>query len=132
MAVKRRFMLDANAVRVLLERRSPQLDQWFAEERCSLSAIVAAEIRFGLARQALSERRAALVADLLDALPIEPFDAQASATYGRLRAELQRLGISLAAMDLLIAAHAMSLDRPLVSRDQAFDNVPGLECMPLV
>lgn len=124
-------MLDTNAVRVLLERRSPQLDQWFAEGRCSLSAIVAAEIRFGLARQTLSEHRAALVADLLDVLPIEPFDAQASATYGRLRAQLQRLGISLAAMDLLIAAHALALDRPLVSRDQAFSNVPGLECMPL-
>ena len=122
-------MLDTNAVRFLLERRSPQLDQWFAEERCSLSAIVAAEIRVGLARQALSERRAALVADLLDVLPIEPFDAQVSAAYGLLRAELQRLGISLAAMDLLIAAHAVALDRPLVSRDQAFATVPGLECV---
>ena len=122
-------MLDTNAVRVLLERRSPQLDQWFAEERCSLSAIVAAEIRFGLARQALSERRAALVADLLDVLPIEPFEAQVSAAYGLLRAELQRLGSSLAAMDLLIAAHAVALDRPLVSRDQAFAKVPGLECV---
>jgi len=124
-------MLDTNAVRVLLERRSPQLDQWFAEERCSLSAIVAAEIRFGLSRQTLSERGSALAADLLDVLPIEPFDTQVSVTYGRLRAELQRLGISLAAMDLLIAAHALALDRPLVSRDQAFANVPGLECMSL-
>ena len=122
-------MLDTNAVRFLLERRSPRLDQWFAEERCSLSAIVAAEIRCGLARQALSERRAALVSDLLDVLPIEPFDAQVSATYGLLRAELQRLGISLAAMDLLIAAHAVALDRPLVSRDQAFVKVPGLKCV---
>ena len=122
-------MLDTNAVRVLLERRSPQLDQWFAEERCSLSAIVAAEIRFGLARQTLSERRAALVADLLDVLPIEPFDTQVSVTYGRLRADLQRLGISLSAIDLLIAAHALALDRHLVSSDQAFGKVPGLECV---
>ena len=124
-------MLDTNAVRVLLERRSPQLDQWFAEERCSLSAIVAADIRFGLAGQTLSKRRAALVTDLLDVLLIEPFDAQVSAIDGRLRAELQRLGISLSAMDLLIAAHALALDRPLVSLDQAFTNVPGLECVSL-
>ncbi|MDC0269669.1 hypothetical protein OAK57_03280 [Synechococcus sp. AH-551-N23] len=45
--MKQRFMLDTNAVRVLLERRSPRLDQWFAEDRSSVSAIVAAEIRFG-------------------------------------------------------------------------------------
>ena len=122
-------MLDTNAVRVLLEHRTPQLDQWFAEERCSLSAIVAAEILFGIARHTLSERRAALVAGLLDVLLIEPFDTQVSVTYGRLRAELQRLGISLGVMDLLIAAHALALDRPLVSGDQAFANVPGLECV---
>ena len=48
-------MLDTNAVRVLLERRSPQLDQWFAEDRCSVSAIVAAEIRFGLERTLVSD-----------------------------------------------------------------------------
>ena len=75
------------------------------------------------------QKIAALVADLLDVLPIEPFDAEVSVTYGRLRAELQRLGLSLAAMDLLIAAHALALDRPLVSLDQAFANVPGLECV---
>jgi tRNA(fMet)-specific endonuclease VapC len=129
LAVKQRFMLDTNAVRVLLERRSPQLDQWFAEERCSLSAIVAAEILDGLARQTLSARRATLVTDLLDVLPIEPFDDQVAATYGLLRAELQLQGTSLSAMDLLIAAHALALDRPLVSLDQAFANVPGLECV---
>ena len=45
--MKQRCILDTNAVRVLLERRSPQLDQWFAEDCCSVSAVVAAEIRFG-------------------------------------------------------------------------------------
>ena len=95
MAVKQRFMLDANAVCVLLERRT------------------------------------ALVAGLLDVLPIEPFDAEVSVTYGRLRAELQRLGLSLAAMDLLIAAHALALDRSVLGLHQAFAKVPGLECMTL-
>ena len=65
-------------------------------------------------------RRTALVADLLDVLPIEPFDAEVSVTYGRLRAELQRLGLSLAAMDLLIAAHALALDRSVLDLHQVF------------
>ena len=38
-------MLDINAVLMLLERRSPQLAQRFAEERCSSPAIVAAELQ---------------------------------------------------------------------------------------
>ena len=129
--MKQRFMVDTNVVRILLERSSPHLDQWFAEERCSLRTIVAAEIRFGLAQHTLSERRDALVGDLLALLSVEPFYAEVSATYGLLSAELQRLGISLAAMDLLIAAHAMALERPLVGLEQAFANVPGLECVAI-
>lgn len=130
--MKHRFMLDTNAVRLLLEGRSPQLDQWFAEERCSLSAIVAAEIRFGLARCRLPEARAALVCDLLEVIPVEAFDEQVANVYGQLRADLQRLGITLAAMDLLIASHALALDRTLVTHDQAFASVPGLLCCPAV
>ncbi len=126
--MRQRFMLDTNAVRLLLERRSPQLDQWFAEERCSLSAIVAAEIRFGLSRRRLPEARAALVRDLLEVLPVEAFDEQVAKIYGQLRADLQRLGITLAAMDLLIASHALALERTLVTHDQVFANVPGLLC----
>ena len=93
-------MLDTNAVRVLLERRSPQLDQWFAEDLCSVSAIVAAEIRFGLERRRLPEQRAALVQNLLDVLPVEAFDEPASHVYGKLRFRLQQIGITVAAMDL--------------------------------
>jgi tRNA(fMet)-specific endonuclease VapC len=131
MAMKQRFMLDTNAVRLLLERRSPVLDQWFAEELCSLSAIVAAEIRYALERRQLTQARAELVEALLVVLPIGPFESQVAVVYGRLRAALQRAEQSLSAMDLLIASHALALDRTLVSGDQAFHVVPGLQiCSP--
>jgi len=130
--MKRRFMLDTNAVRLLLERSSPVLDQWFAEERCSLSAIVAAEISYGLERRQLSPARTTLVRELLCVLPSEPFDLQVAAVYGRLRAALQRAGRTLSAVDLLIASHALALDRTLVSADQAFLVVPELRlCSPV-
>ena len=122
-------MLDTNAVRVLLERCSPQLDQWFAEDRCSVSAIVAAELRFGLERRRLSEQRAALVQNLLDVLPVEAFDESASRVYGKLRFRLQQTGITVAAMDLLIASHALALERTLISDDKVFAQVPGLLCV---
>jgi tRNA(fMet)-specific endonuclease VapC len=131
MAMKQRFMLDTNAVRLLLERRSPVLDQWFAEERCSLSAIVAAEIRYALERRQLTQARAELVEALLVVLPIGPFESQVAVVYGRLRAALQRAEQSLSAMDLLIASHALALDRTLVSGDQAFHVVPGLQICSL-
>ena len=125
--MKRRFMLDTNAVRALLERRSPELDRWFAEERCCISAIVAAEIRFGLERGRLSSERHQLVLDLLEVLPTESFDREPAESYCRLRAALEANGAPLAAMDLLIAAHALAIQVALVSNDRAFQAVPGLE-----
>lgn len=69
-----------------------QLDQLFAEDRCSVLAIVAAEIRFCLERRRLPERRAVLVLNLLDVLPVEAFDEPASHIYGKLRFRSNRLG----------------------------------------
>ena len=37
--------------------------------------------------------------------------------------------VSLSAMDVLIAAHALALGRTLVSSDQAFAEAPGLQCV---
>lgn len=41
---------------------------------------------------------------------------------------LMRCGAPLAEMDLLIVAHALAHGSTLVSHDQAFANVPGLQC----
>jgi tRNA(fMet)-specific endonuclease VapC len=120
-------MLDTNAVRALVERNSPQLDQWFAEDRCSISAVVAAELRFGLARRRLSPQRQRLVEELLSAIPIQPFEQNAAQSYGDLRAELMQQGITLSAMDLLIASHAIALNHTLVTADGAFSQVEALE-----
>jgi len=120
-------MLDTNAVRALVERSSPQLDQWFAEDRCSISAVVAAELRFGLARRRLSPQRQQLVEELLNAIPIQPFEQNAAKSYGHLRAELMQQGITLSAMDLLIASHAIALNYTLVTADGAFSQVEALK-----
>lgn len=132
LAVKRRFMLDMNAVRALIERRSTELDRWFCEECCSISAIVAAEIHFGLERRRLIPSRHQLVLDLLGVLPIEPFDTLVATAYGQLRVRLELMGVSLSAMDLLIAAHALASSRTLISNDQVFNLVPDLQVIPLI
>ena len=47
-APKGRLMLDTNAVSAFLKGLSPRLDAWVREQRCVLSSIVVAEIRYGL------------------------------------------------------------------------------------
>ena len=125
-AGKGRLMLDTTAVSAFLQRRSPRLDGWVREQRCCLSAIVVAEIRYGLEKRPTATRLRALAESTLDTLEILPWTEACSRIYGRLRADLERHGKPLAALDLLIASHALSEGCVLVSADQAFALVDEL------
>jgi tRNA(fMet)-specific endonuclease VapC len=121
-----RFMLDTNAMRALVDGHSPRLDGWFAEQRCCISVIVAAEIRYGLEKNALSARKRQLIEAGLAGLEVLPWTEACACVYGHLRAALQRQGRPLGLMDLLIASHALSEGCALVTADQAFAHVAEL------
>jgi tRNA(fMet)-specific endonuclease VapC len=125
-AVNERLMLDTNALSAFLKRRSPRLDNWVREQRCCLSAIVVAEIRFGLEKLPAAARFQELAEATLETLEILPWSEACTRIYGRLRADLERHGKPLAALDLLIASHALSEGCVLVTADQAFAHVDEL------
>jgi tRNA(fMet)-specific endonuclease VapC len=122
-----RLMLDTNALSALLKGLSPQLDAWARDQRCCLSSIVVAEIRYGLEKLPPASRLTRMVEEALEILEILPWTDGCARVYGRLRADLERKGTPLAAMDLLIASHALSEGCALVTADQAFAKVAALQ-----
>jgi len=65
---------------------------------------------------------------VLGALQVLPFDSPADVTYGRVRAQLERVGKPIGGNDLLIAAHALTLGYTLVSDNtREFAQVRGLQ-----
>ena len=92
------------------------------------SAITVGEMVYG----ALRSERATELLPRLDRevwpnVTVLPFDDTAARTYGRLRAELERTGMSLAEPDLRIAAIAVSHGLVLVTGNtRHFERVPGL------
>jgi tRNA(fMet)-specific endonuclease VapC len=120
-------MLDTNAVSAFLKKRSPRLDVWVREQRCCLSTIVVAEIRYGLEKLPAAARLQELAEATFETLEILPWSEACARIYGRLRADLERHGKPLAAMDLLIASHALSEGCALVTADQTFANVAELQ-----
>ena len=90
----------------------------------AVSAITAAELRYGAA---LKTSEARTVERALLSLIIAPFDAAAADAYGAVRSELRRRGTPIGPLDMLIAAHAIALDVPLVTNNlEEFRRVPGL------
>ena len=60
-------------------------------------------------------------------LLIEPWDENAAKHYGSIRAFLKKQGTPIGNNDLLIAAHARSLDSVMVTNNvREFDRVPNL------
>jgi len=60
-------------------------------------------------------------------LEIAAFDRQATVAYGQTMALLEKRGRPIGSMDLLIAAHALSLSVRLVTNNvEEFRHVPGL------
>lgn len=92
-----------------------------------VSAITVAELYFGVAKHGNSKRLQAAVSELLLRVDKLPWDNAAAEQYGTARAEMEREGKVLAPLDMLIAAHALSMDAVLVTNDRAFAQVTGLQ-----
>jgi tRNA(fMet)-specific endonuclease VapC len=125
-----RYLLDTNIVSDLVRNPQGRVAARIAEAGESVvatSIIVASELRFGAAKKGSPKLSAQLEA-VLGALPVLSLEPPADRTYGRLREALERQGTPIGGNDMLIATHALTLDRILVSNNQReFARVEGLQ-----
>ncbi len=128
-------MLDTNTVSYIVRGKSPaardKLHKLQGDETGCISVITEAELRYGTSKQAprsqiQSSARIAALAALFDKLRILPWGSAEALIYGELRAKLERAGKVLGNLDMLIAAHAISADATLVTRDKAFSQIDDL------
>ncbi|MEN9878066.1 MAG: virulence-associated protein VapC1 [Cyanobacteriota bacterium] len=126
-------MLDTNACIAVMTGREPAVREQLAltkPEQISVSAVVVAELRYGisyLAPERQSSNSEALRA-FLQEVEVLDWPSQAADLYGEVRAELRRRGKPIGANDLLIGCHALQLQRVLVTHNvREFDRIPGLK-----
>jgi tRNA(fMet)-specific endonuclease VapC len=124
-----RYLLDTNAVSGAISARSPGMLRRLAassRDDVCVSAISYGEIQYGLARRPEATRLRQAAEAFFDAVDVLPWTSKSADSYGVLRADMERRGKSLTALDMLIAAHALEVDATLVSADRAFRFVEGL------
>ncbi len=124
-------LLDTNAVSDLM-RDQPKVRARVGNhpDPKLASVVVVGEIRYGLSRLPPGKKRNDLegrAQSILTAFHIEPVTDPIAAAYGDLRASLESQGLNLDDNDLWIAATALTLGYLLVTRDQIFRCVPGLQ-----
>ena|SRR3989338_2363207 len=130
------YMLDTNTCIYLMTDRHPErqsrilarLDALAPSESLVLSSIVAFELSYGAQKGRWRKANLALLEEFLLDFIIAPFDEKVAHAGGMIRTELEKKGRPIGPMDTLIAAHAVSLDMPLVTHNIGeFSRVPGLK-----
>jgi tRNA(fMet)-specific endonuclease VapC len=124
----KRYMLDTNTVSHLVKKH-PKVSRKIVSVPMGsvcISAITEGELLFGLAKRPEAVRLKQAVIELLRRVDVLCWDSAAAQRYGIIRANQQRSGKALAALDLLIASHAAATDATLLTSDNAFSYVEGL------
>lgn len=125
-----RYMLDTNIVSHMIRFPEGQAVRQFAavgSMHVCISALVASELRYGAHKRG-SERLSNLIENVLQRIPIVPYEQSASHHYAAIRDSLTRGGHLIGPVDLFISAHARALDMTLVTDNvREFSRVEGLQ-----
>lgn len=119
-------MLDTNTVSYALRGDPPSVRDRLRRvpmAQVCISSITEAELLLGLALKPQAIKLAELVNQFLLGVTSLPWDSAAAQAYASLAASSWKQGKRLAAMDILVAAHALSSGVTLVTRDQSFLNL---------
>jgi tRNA(fMet)-specific endonuclease VapC len=128
-----KLLLDTNICIYLIKKTPPSVLRRFdayAGGTIGLSSITVAELEFGVQKSRFPSQNQEALEQFLLPFVIFDFDHEAARAYGKIRAFLQNQGRMIGALDMLIAAHALSLNLPLATNNaREFSRVPGLKVL---
>jgi len=84
----------------------------------SISSIVLAELELGISLSSKKADNRKVLQAFLQYFPVLDWPADAAPLYGEVRAELQKAGTQIGALDLLIAVHALSLKATVITDNE--------------
>ncbi len=125
------YFLDTNICIYIIKKSPESIIKKFKSLRMGaigISTITLAELRFGVANSLHKQKNQAALDEFISPIETVPFDDLAANHYGEIRSELQKKGIPIGPLDMMIAAHAMSLNVTLVTNNtKEFNRIAQLK-----
>jgi len=125
------FMLDTNICIYIIRKKPEQVLRRLKNARISdigVSSITLSELEYGAAKSSRPDQNKIALAEFLAPLEILAYDDMAAQEYGKNCESLERHGTPIGSMDMLIAAHALSLNCTLVTNNEReFSRVASLK-----
>ena len=128
-----KYILDTNiCIYIINEKPDKVLRKFelYPVYEFGISSITHAELQYGIEKSKNKNTNQAALDEFLLPLTILPFHGQRLVTcYGEIRASLESKGQMIGPLDMLIAAHALSLDLTIISNNiKEFSRIPNLKC----
>lgn len=121
------YMLDTNIASHIIKGDIASVRERLAAvpmRSVVVSSVTQAELLYGVAKRGYPKGLTSRVREFLIRVDVLPWTEGVANVYADLRASCEAVGVTLAPMDMMIAAHAKAVDAILVTRDRAFSLVP--------
>jgi tRNA(fMet)-specific endonuclease VapC len=126
-------MLDTNICIYIIKKKTENVLSKLKRNRKKglyISTITLAELEFGNANanSSYKERNQLALLEFLSIMSIKPFDERAAKEYGIIKKDLRDKNDLIGSFDMLIGAHAKSLNMTLVTNNvREFDRIQNLK-----
>jgi tRNA(fMet)-specific endonuclease VapC len=126
-----RLILDTGILIALDRRKLTFADIVNHGDDVTVSTVAVAEFLAGAHLSSTSEQRArhrAFISRILGSVPVDDYTLAVAEKHAELMAHVRRIGYPRGALDLVIAATALTTNRTLVTTDAKarFEELPGL------
>jgi tRNA(fMet)-specific endonuclease VapC len=128
-----KYLLDTNICIYIINEKPEKVLRKFEQYpvyEFGISSITHAELQYGIEKSENKNTNQDALNEFLLPLTILPFHGKKLVTcYGEIRASLESKGKTIGPLDMLIAAHALSLDLTIISNNiKEFSRIPNLKC----
>ena len=124
------YMLDTNTCIFLINNKSEELARKITDaaiDEICVSTITQSELEYGVSKSQHKVKNAQALAKFLSTVTVLDYDTKAAEVYGEIRADLERKGKPIGPLDMLIAGHAKSAGKTIVTNNvREFGHVDGL------
>ena len=114
------YMLDTNICIYIIKKRPKTVLRQLKKKKekgLFISAITLSELEFGIENSEYKEKNRIALMEFLTIMGIKPFNEEAAKEYGIVKKNLKDKKSLIGPMDMLIAAHAKSLNMILVTNN---------------
>ena len=115
------YFLDTNICIYLINQRPSKLIEKFktlTDDNIAISSVVLSELAFGAYNSLHIEKNLLALEKFILPINVLPYDENAAYHYGDIRTYLKKSGAIIGQLDLMIAAHARSLNATLITNNE--------------